>query len=90
MAANPYAVPSMWDWYRSELNALEQFHPLHYERVIVGIVPVCGLEKEAEVKAFFESYMKRKRIATDAIKLSLERLEINARLRNAGALRTAS
>ena len=90
MAANPYAVPSMWDWYQSELNALERFHPLHYERVIVGIVPVCGLGKETEVKAFFESYMKRKRIATDAIKLSLERLEINARLRNAGALRTAS
>lgn len=86
MAANPYAAPYMWDWYRSELNALEQFHPLHYERVIVGIIPVCGLGKEAEVKAFFEKYMKQKPIAADAIKLSLERLEINARLRNAKPL----
>lgn len=86
MAANPYAVPYMWDWYRSELDTLEQFHPLHYERVIVGIVPVCGLGKEAEVSAFFESYMKQKRIASDAIRLSLERLEINSRMRNAKPL----
>jgi hypothetical protein len=54
--------------------------------VIVGIVPVCGLGKEAEVKAFFESYMKQKHIATDTIRLSLERLEINSRMRNAKPL----
>ncbi|UCF85683.1 MAG: M1 family metallopeptidase [Desulfobacteraceae bacterium] len=85
MAANPYAVPDMWDWYRSKLSTLEQFHPLHYERVIAGIIPVCGLGKEDEVKAFFKTYIKQKSMAKDAIKLSLEKLEINCRMRNSRA-----
>jgi aminopeptidase N len=82
MAANPHASPYMWDWYRSKLNNLEQFHPLHYERVIAGIIPVCGLGKEDEVMAFFKNYIKRKSIAKDTIKLSLEKLEINCRMRH--------
>jgi tricorn protease interacting factor F2/3 len=82
MASNPHASPYMWDWYKSNLNALEQFHPLHYERVIAGIIPVCGLGKEDEVKAFFEQYIKRKKMAQDSIKLSLEKLKIHCRMRN--------
>ncbi|MEA2038706.1 MAG: M1 family metallopeptidase [Thermodesulfobacteriota bacterium] len=81
MAANPYAGPLMWDWYISQLSALEQFHPLHYERVIAGIIPMCGLEREKEVEAFFEDYMTRKDLARDVIKLSLERLKINSMMR---------
>lgn len=83
MTANPNAVPHMWDWFRSQLNALEQFHPLHYERVIAGIIPVCGLGREEEVTAFFKDYMRKKSKARDAIKLSLEKLGINSRMRNA-------
>jgi len=83
MTVNPNAVPHMWDWFRSQLNALEQFHPLHYERVIAGIIPVCGLGREDEVTAFFKDYMHKKSKARDAIKLSLEKLEINSRMRNA-------
>jgi len=83
MTVNPNAVPHMWDWFRSQLNALEQFHPLHYERVIAGIIPVCGLGREDEVTAFFKDYMRKKSKARDAIKLSLEKLEINSRMRNA-------
>ncbi|MBW2248205.1 MAG: hypothetical protein JRF62_13665, partial [Deltaproteobacteria bacterium] len=60
---------------------IEKFHPLLYERVIAAIVPVGGLEKAADVKAFFEDYMKKTDTAQDVIKLSLERLEINLRIR---------
>ena len=71
----------MWEWYVSNLAALEQIHPIQYERVIESIVPVCGLGREEEIRAFFEDYMKQKTTAKDVIKLSLERLEINCRLR---------
>lgn len=81
MASNPYAITSMWDWYVSNLQEIEKFHPLLYERVIASIVPVAGMERADEVKAFFEDYMQKTDRAKDVIKLSLERLEINLRIR---------
>lgn len=82
LAANPSAAPLMWEWYVSHLNELEQFHPMHYERVVGAIVPVGGIGKEIAVKKFFEEYLKEKDLAKDVIKLSLEKLEINSRMRN--------
>ncbi len=81
LAANPHAMPSMWEWYVANVEKLEEFPPVHYERVIAAIVPVCGLGKKEEVKAFFERYLKQKNKAKDVIELSLERLEINERMR---------
>jgi len=81
MAANPHAIPSMWDWYVSHVNLLEQFHPILYERVIDAIVPVCGIGKEAQVSSFFDEYMRQKDKAKDVIRMSLERLKINSRMR---------
>ncbi len=34
MALNPSAIPHMWEWYLANLEALEQLHPIHYERVV--------------------------------------------------------
>ena len=82
MAANPYALPHMWEWYLANLKELEKFHPVHYERVIAGIVPMGGLGKEEKVREFFKDYMSKKERAKDVIKLSLERLEINSRMRD--------
>ena len=82
MASNPYAIASMWDWYVSNLQEIEKFHPLLYERVIASIVPVAGMKRADEVKAFFEDYMQKTDAAKDVIKLSLERLEINLRMRS--------
>lgn len=82
MASNPYAIASMWDWYVSNLQEIEKFHPLLYERVIAAIVPVAGMERADEVKAFFEDYMQKTDTAKDVIKLSLERMEINLRMRS--------
>jgi hypothetical protein len=42
---------------------------------------VCGIGKEEQVKTFFEDYMRRKDKARDVLKLSLEKLEINSRMR---------
>jgi hypothetical protein len=82
MAANPFAIPYMWEWYRSRVKSLEQLHPLHYERIIAAIVPVCGLGREDEVKGFFANYMTEKGSFRDVIRLSLEKLEINDRMRS--------
>jgi tricorn protease interacting factor F2/3 len=83
MASNPYAIPLLWDWYVSNLEQIEQFHPMLYERVIAAIVPMAGLDKEQEIKGFFEDYMQKTDKAADVIRLSLERLEINLRMRAA-------
>ncbi len=84
MAANPYAIPLLWDWYVSNLDQIEQFHPMLYERVVAAIVPMAGIENPQEVQEFFEDYMQKTAKAKDVIKLSLERLEINLRMRNSG------
>jgi tricorn protease interacting factor F2/3 len=83
MSSNPYAIPQMWDWYVSDLEKFEQFHPLLYERVLSAIIPAAGIQRAEEVKAFFNDYMKKKEIAREVIKLSLERLEVNIRMRAA-------
>ncbi len=80
MASNPHAIPHMWDWYVSRLDELERLHPMHYERVITAIIPVGGIGREEEVRAFFEDYTAKKDLARDAIRLSLEKLEINSRM----------
>jgi tricorn protease interacting factor F2/3 len=81
LCTNPDAIPLMWEWYVLNLAALEQIHPFQHERVIEAIVPVCGLGREEGIRAFFEDYMKRKTAAKDVIKLALEKLEINSRMR---------
>ena len=84
MASNPYAIPLLWDWYVSNLAQIEQFHPMLYERVVAAIVPVAGMDNPDSVKQFFEDYKQKTEKAEDVIKLSLERLEINLRMRNSG------
>jgi aminopeptidase N len=83
MCANPHAIALMWDWYISHLEEIEQFHPMLYERVVAAIIPAAGIERADEVKNFFDDYMKQKEKARDVIKLSLEKLEINLRMRAA-------
>jgi tricorn protease interacting factor F2/3 len=82
MCSNPHAFALMWDWYVSNLEQIEQFHPLLYERVVAAIVPTAGLTRPDEVKAFFDDYRSKTDKARDVINLSLERLEINLRMRN--------
>ncbi len=83
MASNPCAIEDLWNWYKSNIERLEQFHPMHYERVVEAVVPIGGLGREKEVRAFLEDYMERKDTVKDIVRLSLERLEIYSRMRNA-------
>jgi aminopeptidase N len=83
MAGNPYAVPKLWDWFATQLDRLEQFHPIHFERVIASLVPICGLGREEEVRTFLLDYVERTERARDAVVISLERLKINGRMRSA-------
>jgi tricorn protease interacting factor F2/3 len=81
MCANPHAIALMWHWYVSHLEEIEQFHPMLYERVVAAIIPAAGIENTDEVQKFFDNYMKKKDKARDVIRLSLEKLEINIRMR---------
>lgn len=81
-SANSYAAQSLWKWYTSKLDIIEaQFHPLLYERVVGAVIGACGMEAADEVKDFFAGYLKKTAKASDVIRLSLERLEINLRFR---------
>jgi aminopeptidase N len=82
LSENPYAMPSMWDWFLSHLERLEGFHPVHYERVVSSIVPLGGLGREEEVRSFFEGYLEGKKKLAEVINLCLEKLEINSRIRS--------
>jgi len=81
MAENVDAISEMWRWFCSNHARYEAFHPIHYERVLAAVIPYGGLGKEDEVRSFFESYMRKTGKARDAIKLSLEKLEIHSRMR---------
>jgi len=80
-AANPAAGAFLWEWYLSHRTELESIHPLLYERVITGIIPICGIGQAEAVKEFFDAYMQETSILKDAIRMSLERLETNRMLR---------
>jgi tricorn protease interacting factor F2/3 len=78
MAENPYAMPSMWPWYVSARKRLELLPPVHYERILAAVIPWGGLGRQEEVKAFFEAYPLKE---GGVVSLSLEKLEINERMR---------
>lgn len=80
-AANRLAAPRLWAWYQNHLPQVEAFHPLHYERVITGIIPVAGLGRAEEVDEFFTTYREQKPQHKDAIDLALENLAINSAMR---------
>ncbi|MGQ9723297.1 MAG: M1 family metallopeptidase [Candidatus Jordarchaeum sp.] len=80
---NPAVMDYMWQWFLDNLDKLEQLHPAHFERVIISLIPVCGLYRETEVKKFFEEYMKKRETGQDTIKMALELMEVNSKLKNA-------
>ncbi len=84
MASNPHALPELWEWFLARLEALEALHPIHFERVLAAVVPMAGLGKESEVRDFLKNYTQRRSVVQDVAALSLERLEINRRLRGRG------
>ncbi|WP_455464800.1 M1 family metallopeptidase [Candidatus Hodarchaeum mangrovi] len=79
---NLFIIDELWDWFKQNVKVLEKLHPLHFENVITSVVSLSGLNRLEEVKDYFTKYMKEKDLAKDTIKMTLERLEINYRLKN--------
>jgi tricorn protease interacting factor F2/3 len=83
MAANPRAVTDLWAWFVDTQDRFKDFHPLLFERVIAAIVPVAGLVDPPAVRSFMARYVEAAPQARDVVNLSLEKLEINRRFREA-------
>jgi len=81
LAENPRAADFLWQWYRDNLDQLEQIHPMIYERVIAAVISAAGLGAPAAVEQFFTAYMEKNAQTKDVISLSLERLKISLRMR---------
>ena len=82
-ARNLPVVKLIWKWYLDHLEELEQLHSTHYEQILSNVVALGGLGREEEVTNFFRQYLSEKDLASDTIKMTLERLKINSRLRKA-------
>ncbi|MFX0184126.1 MAG: M1 family metallopeptidase [Candidatus Hodarchaeota archaeon] len=81
-ASNPAIVKDMWPWYLANIERLEKIHFTLYERIIQSVVSLSGLGREEEVKDFLEAYKTKNEKVKDTIIMTLERLDINSRLRN--------
>ena len=83
MAANPYAVGDLWNWFVATQDRFKDFHPLLFERVIAAVIPVAGLVDPPGVRAFLDRYVDKAPQTRDVVNLSREKLEINRRFRDA-------
>lgn len=81
MGQNPYAKDYLWPWYRDNLDRVEQFHPMLYERAVAAVITFAKSEYQAEMRDFFAKYIAEKELAREIIKLSLEKMEIYENLR---------
>ncbi len=81
LAENPHAADFLWQWYRDNLDQLEQIHPMIYERVIAAVISAAGPGAPDAVEQFFTAYMEKNAQTRDVIILSLERLKISLRMR---------
>ncbi len=84
MGGNPAVLDSLWDWFIRDLDIFETFHPMLFERVITGMIPLGGLGREAQVRAFFDNYLKKNPKPADATNMALELMDINSRMRKGG------
>ncbi len=79
-AENPDAIYFLWDWLTANLAPLRALHPAQMERVLIAIVPLCGLGRETEVAAFCYDFAAENADAADSIMMALEKMAINLRL----------
>jgi tricorn protease interacting factor F2/3 len=83
--ANPYMRDRLWVWYTSHIQDLEAFHPLLYERVIAAVIPSAGIDRMETVQEFFNEYIQKFPHTGDVVRLALEKLSINVRMRRLAA-----
>lgn len=81
MGQNPHAKDCLWPWFRDNIDRIETFHPMLYERVVAAVITFAKSENQAAMRDFFGQYTAEKDLAREIIKLSLEKMEIYERLR---------
>jgi aminopeptidase N len=81
MAGNPEALELVWPWFLKNFKKIEEQSPMVYARTIASLIPMGGLENISEVSQFFKEYLNEKDLAKDTIKMTLELLEINSKMR---------
>ena len=78
---NLFIIDYLWDWFKQNRTELEKLHSTHFESVISNVVSLAGLQNPDEVRTYLEEYVKEKESVKDTVKMTLERLVINTRLR---------
>lgn len=81
MARNPEALEFIWPWFLKNFKKIEEQSPMVFARTIASLIPRGGLENITEVKQFFKEYINEKELAKATIKMTLELLEINSKMR---------
>ncbi|MDX9786105.1 MAG: M1 family metallopeptidase [Desulfobacterales bacterium] len=84
-AQNPNAIEWIWKWFEQNNKKMADFHPLILERVVSAIIPLGGMGHEKDVFAYFENDFDKAGVSAGVIRMSLEKLTINVRMRNAHA-----
>ncbi|RMG32882.1 MAG: M1 family peptidase [Methanobacteriota archaeon] len=75
LASNPVAKETLWEWYLANLDNFEKLHPFMYQIALVSIIS-RSVDKENDVKEFFNGYLKKNPSIADAIEVGLENLEM--------------
>ena len=86
MSGNPALAPHLWKMFKENQERLERLHPVHFERVLIGIISVGGLFQPEEIKEFFSTYEPEsqktyQKHLRESINMALEMLEVNLELR---------
>ncbi|MCY3412254.1 MAG: M1 family metallopeptidase [Candidatus Heimdallarchaeota archaeon] len=79
--ANPEARKTIWTWYLANLDNFEALHEYMYQMALTTLIPRC-VDNKDEVREFFLDYIKKKPHFKDAVDIGLERIEIDAQLKN--------
>jgi len=80
-AGNPSATDRLWPWFEDHFTRLAAMHPLLFERVVAAFIPIPGLQDPRRTQSCCDQWKHQQPHLQDVIALSLERLEINSRLR---------
>lgn len=81
-ATNPEATGMMWAWYGENRTALMGLHPLLFERVLATILPLGGMSRKGDVWAYFKDDFGREGVSASVVRMSLEKLAVNVRMRD--------
>ncbi|MBN1487465.1 MAG: M1 family metallopeptidase [Anaerolineae bacterium] len=80
LSHNPVAKDLLWPWFVENLPTLKKLHPSLLAYVIIGTLPVGGLGREAEVKAFMHELMEENERARNVVVMALEMLDAYGKL----------